>query len=390
MVINRHFQVEALQAQGGLPGVGVHHKDRQAGSERAFAQLADAWVHLVGTGQQDRTDFHAVHCGQAGCNQHVRTVCGGHQQGTCAEVFQHVRNATRTEGHGLHATGVNVAFVNHGRVQVTRHVDCTGGNQIEAPWHRAQNRKRAGFLQLSRVNFDDFRFGRVVEDLGQVRASTALLIHWRVQLVDDHAGDVGIFRAAEAAARQFDTLVQLFRSVSALGHHENDLCVQGFRDFEVQRLGKLVFAGWNQTFNQHHFCVLRVSMVVGDDLFHQHVFLVAGEQRLNVAHLQRFSRRQIGVLANDGGGLVWCIATGTWLGDWLKDAQTNAFAFHSTDNAKADAGQADAGSGRDQHNSTGHGLSSFVTAQIGRVTKQHRQHCWRCGIRQSGGARLAR
>jgi BioD-like phosphotransacetylase family protein len=34
----------ALQAQGGLPGVGVDHKHRQAGGEGAFAQLADARV----------------------------------------------------------------------------------------------------------------------------------------------------------------------------------------------------------------------------------------------------------------------------------------------------------------------------------------------------------
>ena len=272
---------------------------------------------------------------------------------------------------------------------MVRHVDRAGRDQIEAPWHRAQYWQRAGFLQLSRVNFDDFRFGRVVENLGQVRASTSLLIHRCVQLVHDHAGDVGIFRAAEAAARQFDTLVQLLWGVGALRHHEDDFSVQRFGDFKVQRLGELMLTGRYQAFNQHHLRVLRVSMVVSDDLFHQHVFLVAGQQRLNVAHLQRFSRWQIGVLANDGGGLVWRIATSTWLGDWLKDAQTNAFAFHSTDNAKADAGQADAGSGRDQHNSTGHGLSSFVTAAIGRVTKQHRQLSWRCEIRQSGGSRLA-
>src|SRR5690606_16172164 len=266
---------------------------------------------------------------------------------------------------GLHAAGVDIAFVDHGGVQVARHIDCTGGNQIEAPWHRAQNRQRAGILQLSRVNFDDFRFGRVVKNFGQVRTRTALLIYWRVQLVNNHAGDAGVFRTAEAAARQFDTLFQLLWGIRALRHHENDLCVQGFREFKVQRLGKLVFTGRDQAFNQHHFRVLRVCVVVGNDLFHQHVFLVAGEQRFNVAHLQRFSRWQIGVLANDGGGLVWRIATGTWLGDRLKDAQTNAFAFHSADHAEADAGQADAGSGRDQHNSTGHGLSSFVTAALG-------------------------
>lgn len=42
-------------------------------------------------------------------------------------------------------------------------------------------------------------------------------------------------------------------------------------------------------------------MVVGDDLFHQHVFLVAGQQRLDVAHLQRLSGRKAGISANDGG-----------------------------------------------------------------------------------------
>ena len=78
-------------------------------------------------------------------------------------MFQHVWNATCAEGYGLHAAGVDIAFVDHGGVQVTRHIDCTGGNQIEAPWHRAQNRQRAGIPQLSRVNFDDFRFGGVVK-----------------------------------------------------------------------------------------------------------------------------------------------------------------------------------------------------------------------------------
>ena len=140
MIVNRHFQVEALQAQRGLPGVGVNHEYRQAGSKRAFAQLADARVHFIGPGQQNGADFHAVHRGQAGGDQYVRTVRGSDQQRTCAEVFQHVRNATRTEGDGLHATGIDVAFVDDGGVQVMRHINRAGGDQIEAPRHRAQNR----------------------------------------------------------------------------------------------------------------------------------------------------------------------------------------------------------------------------------------------------------
>ncbi len=305
-------------------------------------------------------------------------------------MFQHMRNTTRAESDGFNAAGFDIAFVNDGGVQVTRHIDSAGRNQVEAPRHRAQNRQRAGFLQFSRIDFDHLRFGRVVKDLRQIRASTALFINRRIQFVDNNTGDVGVFRAAEAAARQFDTLVQLFWRVGTLRHDKNDFRIQRFRDFIVQRLSELMFTGRNQTFNQHHFRVFGIRMVVRDDLFHQHVFLVAGEQRFNVAHLQRFSRRQGRVRANDSGGLVRRIAASARLGDRLKDAQTNAFAFHSTDDAEADAGQADAGSGRDQHNNTGHGLSSFVTVFWGRVTKQHRQRGWRCEIRQSDGSRLAR
>ena len=159
MIVNRYFEVEALQAQGGLPGVGVDHKHRQAGGEGAFAQLADARVHFIAAGQQDGADFHAVHRCQAGGNQHVRTICGSNQQRTCAEVLQHVRDAARAEGHGFHAAGVDIAFVDDGRIQVMGHVDRAGGDQIEAPRYGAQHRQRAAFLQLSRVDLHDFRFG---------------------------------------------------------------------------------------------------------------------------------------------------------------------------------------------------------------------------------------
>ncbi len=69
VIVNRYFEVKALQAQGGLPGVGVDHEYRQAGRESAFTQLADARVHFIAAGQQNGADFHAVHCRQAGRNQ---------------------------------------------------------------------------------------------------------------------------------------------------------------------------------------------------------------------------------------------------------------------------------------------------------------------------------
>ncbi len=187
-----------------------------------------------------------------------------------------------------------------------------------------------------------------------------MLVNRRIQFVDDDASDIAVFRAAKTAAGQFDTLFQLLRRVGALRHNEHDFRVQGFSDFEVQRLSELVFTGRHQAFNQHHFRVFGIFMVARNDLFHQHIFLIAGQQRLNVAHLQRLCRRKIGVGAHDSGGLIWCIAASARLGDRFEDAQTNAFTFHSTDHAEADAGQADAGSGRNKHNCTGHGLSSYT------------------------------
>ena len=292
VIVNRNFEVEALQAQGGLPGVGVHHKYRQAGRECTFAQLADARVHFVSTGQQQRADFNAVHGGEAGGDQYVRTVCGSHQQRTRAEMFQHVRDAACAEGDRLHAAGVDVAFVDDGGIQVAGHIDRPRCDQIEAPRHRAQNRQSAASLQLSRIDLHDFRFGRVIEDFRQIGTGTTLFVNRCVQLVDDNTGNVGVFRAAEAIAGQLDTFVQLFLGVGTLRHHEDNFRVQRFGDFEVQRLSKLVFTGRDQTFYQYHFCILSRGVIVGDDLFHQHVFLVAGQQRLDVAHLQRLSGRK--------------------------------------------------------------------------------------------------
>ncbi len=303
-------------------------------------------------------------------------------------MFQHVRNAARAESHGFNAAGFDIAFVDNGGAQVASHVDCAGGNQIEAPGYAAQHRQRAVGKQLFRIDIGDAGLGGVIENLGQVRTGTALFINRGVQFVDDNAGDAGVFAAAEAAARQLNALFHLLRGVVAQGHNEDDFGVQGFGDFVVQGLGELVFTRRHQAFDQHHFGVFAARVVVGDDLFHQHVLLIARKQRLNVAHAQRFGRRDGGVSTHDAGGLVWRIAAGTRLGDRLEDAKANAFLFHSADHTEADAGQADAGSGRDQHNSTGHGITSFVFASgsLARLRKQHRQRSAGGGrIRLSGG-----
>ncbi|MNH69016.1 hypothetical protein D3C73_211090 [compost metagenome] len=268
-------------------------------------------------------------------------------------MFQHVRNAARTEGHRFHPAGHDVAFVDHSRLQVAGHINGTGSDQFEAPRYATQYRQRAVGEQLCRIDVGYAGLGGIVKDFGQVWASTALIVHRSVQLVDDHAGDVFVLAAAEAAASQLDALFQLSRGIIAQCQYKYDFRIQGLGDFIVERVGELVFTGRHQAFDQHHFRVFGVLVIARHDLFHQHVLLVGAQQAFNVAHAQRFGRRDGGVAAaDDGGGLVERVAAGAWLSDRFEHAQANAFLLHGADDTQADAGQADAGAGGDQHNCT--------------------------------------
>ncbi len=264
-----------------MPGVGFHHKYRQAGLEGALAQLRDAAVDLVTAGQQDGTNLYAVHCGETGGHQHVGTVRRGHQQRAGTEMLQHMRQAARAEGYRLDAARGDLAFVDHFGIEVAAHIDGARGDQIEAPGHAAQHRQGAVGEQLFRIDVGDARFGGVVENFRQIRTRAALFIHRGVQLVDDNAGDIFILAAAEAALRQFNTLFQLGGRVVAQRHNKHDLGVKRPGDLIVERVGELMLTRRHQAFNQHDFRIFGVFVVARDDLFHQHVLLVSAQQRLH-------------------------------------------------------------------------------------------------------------
>ena len=73
-VIFRDVDVEVLQADGGLPGVGAGDHDRQAGSHGLLAQGDDLRLRVVVAGQQQGTQLDAVHGGQAGGDDDVGAV----------------------------------------------------------------------------------------------------------------------------------------------------------------------------------------------------------------------------------------------------------------------------------------------------------------------------
>lgn len=174
-----------------------------------------------------------------------------------------------------------------------------------------------------------------------------LIVDRGIQFVDDNVGDVGIFGVVKVVMGQFDMFVQLFWCVGVLRYYEDDFSVQCFGDFKVQCLGELMFMGWYQVFYQYYFCVLSICVVVGNDFFYQYIFLIVGEQRFNMVYFQWFSGGGGGgVGVNDGGGLVWGIVIGMWLGDRFKDVQMNVFVFYSVDYIEVDVGQIYVGIGR--------------------------------------------
>ena len=73
-VIFRDVDVEVLQADGGLPGIGAGDHDRQAGGHGLLAQGDDLRLRMIVTGQQQGAQLDAVHGGQAGGDDDVGAI----------------------------------------------------------------------------------------------------------------------------------------------------------------------------------------------------------------------------------------------------------------------------------------------------------------------------
>lgn len=365
VIVNWNFQVEVLQVQRGLLGVGVYYKYWQVGSESMFVQFRNVCVYFVVVSQQQGIDFYVVYGCQVSGYQYVRMVCGSYQQRIGMEVFQYVWNVVCVESDGFNVVSIDVVFVDDGCIQVVSYIDCMSCDQVKVLWYSVENWQWVGFLQFCWINIVYFSFGRVVENFGQIWVSMILFINWCVQFVNDNVGDVGVFGIVEVVVGQFDMFFQLFWGVSVLRYNEDDFCIQCFSDFVVQRLGKLVFMCWDQIFNQNDFSVFGVSVVVCDDFFYQYIFLIVGKQIFNVVYFQWFSGCCGGrVCMYDSCSLIGCIVIGMWLSDRFENVQMNVFVFYCMDYVKVDVGQIDVGFGRDQYNNMGYGLFFFVIVDL--------------------------
>ena len=100
-IVHRNFQIEMLQADGGLPGVGIDHHDRQTGFDGALAQIHDLGLGMIAAVEQQGADLDPVHRRQAYRDNHVRAIARSYQQAAGFEVLHHVVQGAGTEGDAL-------------------------------------------------------------------------------------------------------------------------------------------------------------------------------------------------------------------------------------------------------------------------------------------------
>ncbi len=357
-VIFRDVDVEVLQADGGLPGVGAGDHDRQAGSHGLLAQRHHLGFRVIVAGQQQGAQLDAVHGGEAGGDDDVGTVAGGDQQAARTEVLDHVVDGAGAEGHGLQTAAVQLTLVQDLGGQVLGEILGARGDQLGVPGDAAEDAQRAlaEYLQYFQVVSG---VGAVVmgfEHLGQVGAGHAVLVNRCTHLVDDAAHDAGVADATEVGASKLDALFQLLAGVVARVGHEHHVGVQRLGDVVVQLVGKRLLVGRHHAFDDQHFGTagLHVLFEAGHDLFQQDVGVAGGDHVLGVGEGERLGRVDVGSSADHGGGTLGTGFTRTRLSDRFEEADIDTVTFHGANDAKAHGSYADTSADRDKHNSACH------------------------------------
>ncbi len=304
-VIFRDIDVEVLQADGGLPGVGTGHHDRQTGGHGLLAQRHYLRLRMIVTGQQQGAQLDAVHGGEAGGDDDVGAVAGGDQQAARTEVLDHVVDGAGTEGHGLQTAAVQLTLVQDLGGQMLGEILGARGDQLGVPGDATQDAQRAlaEYLQHFQVVGG---VGSVVmgfEHLGQVRAGYAMLVNRRANLVDHAANDAGVVDTTKVGAGQFDALFQLLAGVMARVGHEYHVGIQRLGNVVVQLVGKGLLVGRHHTFDNQHFGTagFHVLFEAGNDLFQQDIGVAGADHVLGVGEGEGLGRIDVGSCADNCG-----------------------------------------------------------------------------------------
>ena len=338
-VIFRDVDVEVLQADGGLPGVGAGDHDGQAGGHGLLAQRHHLGFRVIVAGQQQGAQLDTVHGGEAGGDDDVGTVAGSDQQAARTEVLDHVVDGAGAEGHGLQATAVQLALVQDLGGQVLGEILGARGDQLGVPGDAAEDAQRALAEHLQHFQVMGGVRGVVMslEHLGQIGAGHAVLVNRGADLVDHAADDARVVDATEVGAGQLDALFELLAGVMTRMGDEYHVGIQGLGDVIVQLVGERLLVGGDHALDHDHFGAagLHVLLEASHYLFQQDVGVAGGDHVLGVGEGERLGRVDVGSGADHGGGALGTHLARARLGNRFEEADVDAMTFHCANNAKA-------------------------------------------------------
>ncbi|MNN36809.1 hypothetical protein D3C81_1507170 [compost metagenome] len=167
-----------------------------------------------------------------------------------------------------------------------------------------------------------------------------------LDLVEDHAEDFRVFRAAEQLRLQFDATGQFGQYFVFRCRNQDHFGIEALGQVQVDPRGIAGAAGRDHALDDQHVLSDGGLLIKGDDFFEQLIELAIAEHALDMRQAQRFGRLEAMGAGDQLGGALGAGIAGVRLGNRLEEADFQPGALKGAHQAQADGGQADTKVGR--------------------------------------------
>ena len=160
-----------------------------------------------------------------------------------------------------------------------------------------------------------------------------------LDLVEDHAEDFRVFRAAEQLRLQFDAAGQFGQHFVFRCRDQDHVGVEAFGQVQIDPRGVTGATGRDHAFDDQHVLADGRLLIQGDDFFEQLVELAVAEHALDMGQAQGLRRFQAVGTGHQFGGALRPGITRMGLGDRFEKADLEAGPLEGTHQPEADGGQ---------------------------------------------------
>src|SRR5690606_10516355 len=212
-VINGDLSIHVGQLLGRSKGIEVGLQHRNAGLQRAAAQVNQVVGRFDTVGQQQAGQRGAVGGGHGGGDQNIVAVAGGNQQGAGAQYVDHIAWRAGAHGNAHNPAGVEFAGVQNLGIQGAGDIQGTRADQLGGPGNGTQQQAVIQF-QLAEI-FRLSGWGNFANRWNTGMTGTAS------GFINHTAKQIGLGSAKDAQLDFQFGLHLLYRAVTATGHQQN-------------------------------------------------------------------------------------------------------------------------------------------------------------------------